>query len=334
MVLENEEGIMKGENQYIIHLATQSSNDNFVKNPSVLNDIIGQDDARKKLSFFVASHSPTTPIPTLLFTGSQGLGKSYMANKIAIATGREMVEVNCGTINTSKDFVEKIIFGKVLGNTPKTILLDEAHKLSPEVTTLLLTLLNPNERNVNLVSYSNLLIEYDFRKLNTILATTDAYKIFKPLLNRCVEVYFQLYSNDELYRILEHYLPDITISCDKEDLAYACRGRARDAFILSQNIKRYCLMEGIRTFDEAGWQNIKSIFNIHTYGLNTQEIKLMTEIQNGGPISSGNIAIKMGVSIQNVESELEIRARELGFIENTQRGRILTDKGLAYLSLV
>lgn len=321
---------MNTENQYIVHL-TPHNKTSLNPNSNIFKDIIGQEEAKKKLSFFANSHTELTPTPTFLFTGSQGLGKSYMANKMAKTLDRELVEVNCGSINTSKDFVEKILFGKVMGNTNKTLLLDEAHKLSPEITTILLSLLNPNEKNVNFVSYSNLMIEYDFTKINTILATTDAYKVFKPLLNRCVEIYFQLYTNSELIQILRHYLPGINLSCELEDLAYACRGRARDAFLLSQNIKRYCVMNKINSFDNNGWNDVKNIFSIQDYGLNSYEVRLMKAIRECGSISSNNLAVKLGVSVQNIESELEIRARELGFIDNTPRGRVLTNKGTEYL---
>lgn len=322
---------MKNSNQYVIRLAPTEPFD-YVNDSSVFNTIIGQEEVKKKLVFFVKSHSDVMPIPTFLFTGSQGLGKSFMANKIAVATGRDIVEVNCGTVSTSKDFVERILFEKVAGSTPKTIFLDEAHKLTPEISTFLLTMLNPNEENVNRVAYGNLMVEYDFVKINTILATTDAYKIFRPLLNRCVEVYFNLYENNDLYNILRKYLPDIDLACNVDDIAYACRGRARDAFILSQNIKRYCSMTKKIVFEEGDWNEVKIVFGIHDLGLNSQEIRLMSEVADSQPVSSTNIAIKLGVSVQNVESELELRPRELGLIENTARGRILTDKGVAYLS--
>jgi len=301
------------------------------KNIKVFDGIIGQQDVCKKLSFFVKSHSNETPLPTFLFTGSQGLGKSYMAKKVAESMGREFIDINCGTINTSKDFVEKVLRDRVSGAIPKTVLLDEAHKLSTEITTMLLTMLNPNSSNINLLSYEGRTIEYDLSKINTILATTDAYRIFKPLLNRCVEIYFQLYSNEELCRILEFYLPDITLSCDREDLAYACRGRARDAYVLSQNIRRYCSMDSIRVFSDSSWNKVKEIFGIHEWGLTNQEVKLMKEISSSSPISSANLAIKMGVSVANIESELEIRPRELNLLDSTSRGRVLTPKGETYL---
>jgi Holliday junction resolvasome RuvABC ATP-dependent DNA helicase subunit len=320
------------EQSFIVSLVTGDAS--FNSNPAVLNNVIGQNEARKKLSFYVPSSELIPPTPTMIFTGSQGLGKSFMAEKMALALDRELVEINCGTIQTAKDFVEGVLFDKVLGERSKTLLLDEAHKLSPEIITTLLTLLAPNSKNKNSVSYKNWQIEYDFTKINTIFATTDAHRIFKPLLNRCVEIYFHLYSNEELFLILEHYLPYIAITCNHEDIAYACRGRGRDAFLLAQNIKRYCGMNETSALDQKGWKEIKNIFGIYPMGLNTQEIELLKIIAKDEPISSNNLAVKMGVNIQNIESEIEVRPRELGLIESGTRGRVLTDAGKVYLKTI
>ena len=334
MAVENKKGAtMKNNESFVIPLI--SADLPFVNgNPEVLRNIIGQTEARKKLSFFIESHSPKTPFPTMLFTGSQGLGKTYMAQKIADSLGRELVEINCGTIINIDRFVEDILLGRILGDKPKTILLDECHNLPPDVVTNLLTVLNPNIDNANNLSYKNYYFAYDFSKINTILATTDAHRVFRPLLNRCVEIYFSLYSQEDLYLILQHYLPDINIVCDLEDLADACRGRARDAFLLSQNIRRYCVMTNSNTFDNNGWNKVKEIFGIHPRGLYGHEIKLLKILEKSSPISAANLAIRLGVNTNNVEGELEIRMRELGFIESGTRGRSLTEDGKKYLDIL
>ena len=284
----------------------------------------------KKLKFFVDSDS-STPIPNLLFTGSQGLGKTFMADKVAKALGRELVEINCSTVETTKNFIEDLLWKRVAGNISKTLLFDESHKLSSEVTTALLILLNPSNDNKNRLLYKDCLVEYDFHKVNSIFATTDAHRMFRPLVDRCVEIYFKLYDNEDLYNILKLYLPEIKLRCNPEDLAYACRGRARDAFLLANNIKRYCMKNNISDFDDNGWKDIKDIFDINSLGINEQEITLLKILKESSPLSCGNIAIKMGVNEDNVSSEIEVRPRELGLIESGTRGRILTQKGMEYL---
>ena len=321
------------EDKYVVTLVSEEGKNGVVDSP-VFDKIIGQEEASRKLSFYIKSHSAETPFPTLLFTGSHGLGKTFLAQKVASSLGRRLVEVNCGSLENSKDFIEGVLFEKVMGSDRVTLLLDESHKLPIPVTTLLLSLLNPTESHCNKLTYKNWVIEYDFSKINVIFATTDAHKMFKPLVNRCEEVYFNIYSEQELYKILKFYLPGISLKCNKNDLSYACRGRGRDAFVLSQNIKRYCIMNHTKVLTEEGWNELKNIFSIHLQGLNAQELGLLRVLENSSPISCNNIAVRMGVNPQNVESELEIRPRELGFIENGTRGRSLTEDGETYLKLL
>jgi Holliday junction resolvasome RuvABC ATP-dependent DNA helicase subunit len=67
---------------------------NEAKNLSVLDKVIGQDEARNKLSFFIKSNSDKNCLPTFLFSGSQGLGKTYTAYKVAEALGWQPLTEN------------------------------------------------------------------------------------------------------------------------------------------------------------------------------------------------------------------------------------------------
>jgi Holliday junction DNA helicase RuvB len=316
---------------YIIRIIDETKE--TVKDPKVFSKIIGQEDAKKSIEFFVQSHSLEYPVPTLLFTGSHGLGKSMFSSLIAKALGREFIEVNCGSIKTVEEFVESVIIDKLMGETEKTLLLDESHKLSQQITTFLLTVLNPNKNLSNEIPYGKNYMNWDLRKINVIFATTDSFKIFKPLKNRCHEVYFNQYSNEELFEIVKNYLPSVEITCDKEKLAQVCRGRARDAYVLSLNIKRY-LIHKSKVFDDDGLDKIMNIFGIKELGLKKNEYELLKIVFEQGPISASNMAIQMMVQEENIEDEIEIRLKELGLICNTNRGRLVTEKGKEYLARV
>jgi len=303
--------------------------------PEVLRNVIGQEEAKKKLGFLVAAHSEDTPFPTVLMSGSQGLGKTYMSAKVAEALGRDFIEINCGSMLTRKDFVEDVLMRQVAGNRQKTLLLDESHKLTSEITTILLSVLNPNESHTTTLNYRqgiNLL--YDFSKINIIFATTDAHMMFAPLLSRAKNIYFNLYSNDELFRMLDSYLNGIKLTRDDAvttDIAYACRGRGRDTYMLAEDIRRYCHTVKSDVLDASGWVALRDILDIHPMGLYSQEVELMKVIGESGPISCRNLALRLGVNEHNINAELEVRPRELDLVTSCSRGRILTAKGEEYL---
>jgi len=299
---------------------------------SDFGQVIGQSAALAKLRFFLATHDGETPVPTLLFTGSHGLGKTYVAKKMANCMGRRFVEENCGIINDEKDFIEGVLLNKVIGDTPCTLFFDEAHKLSSEITTILLSLLNPSSQMQNEISYKNWNIVFDMSKINVIFATTDAYKMFDPLVNRCERIYFDSYSENELLDMINLYCPNVRLDCNRKELTAACRGRGRDTFQLSQKINRYLKSTNSNVLDSNGWNQLKSIFEINYMGLNRQEVELLKIVHKNGAISVSNIALAMMINADNVESEIEVRPRELGLLQSTSRGRSLTKDGIAYIN--
>ena len=294
---------------------------------SVFEDFIGQKTAINVIKFFVESSSDETPFPTLLFTGSHGRGKTYLAGKLSKALGRKLVVCNCGNIKKKEDFIKEVI-GKVEG--PTTIFLDESHSLSKEITTLLLTLLNPTYKYETSLFNNGIEFVHDLRAVNVVLATTDAHMMFKPLRNRCHNIYFSPYEKDSLIDILRFYLGEIKLMCNHDDLADACRSRARDAFLLSQNILRFIRMSNIAILTEVEWTAIKDIFNISHLGLNQEEVSLLKVVKDFGPLSCSSLAVKLMVNEENIKSELEVRLKELGLIKNTTQGRQITSKGIEY----
>jgi holliday junction DNA helicase RuvB len=294
-------------------------------------NVVGQDSVMQKLRFFLETQTQEESFPSLLFTGSHGLGKTYIAKKLSDNMGRRFVEINCGAIKDEKDFIDNVLLSRVLGNSPCTLFFDESHKLSTEITTILLSLLNPNPKNTNEIYYKNGIIEFDMSLINVIFATTDAHKMFGPLVNRCERIYFESYDSEDLMDMLNLYCDNVKFTCDKEDLTSACRGRGRDTFFLAQKINRVTHKSGVKIFSDKDWESLKNIFEIYPAGLNKQEVELMKIINDSGPISSSNLALMMMLNVDNIESELEVRPRELDFIKSSSRGRCLTDKGIKYL---
>lgn len=306
---------------------------NAVVDKTIFDKVIGQTQARKTIQFFINSHQPSSPFPTLLLTGGHGLGKSMFGELISKSLFREFIEVNCGQIKTESDFMD-IVYSRLLDDRrPATILFDEAHKLSSEITTMLLTLLNPNKRHTNKLEHRGINMIWDLRSINCLFATTDAYMIFRPLRNRCQEVYFYPYSDGDLFKIVQLYLPGVKIQCSRSDLAIVCRSRARDAYILSNNIKRYLSIKTSNqdVLTQNDLNELKDMLGIMKLGLKKSEVDLLQAVYEFGPISASNLATRLMVNQNNIEEELEIRLRELGLIQSTTKGRIITEQGKEYL---
>ena len=297
----------------------------------IFENVIGQNEARSTLDFFLKSHKSDTPFPTLMLTGGHGLGKTYFASKVAFALGRRLYVYNCVSLKDSDDFITRVLRDVFQAQKPATILLDETQAINNDVATILLTLLNPVDSHINTTMINGIKVTWDMTLINVIFATTDAYKIDKPLRNRCEEVYFYPYTDDDLFNILKGYLPYISFECSKRDLALTCRGRARDAYKLSINIRRYMDMSGGDVFNQNDLNKLKGMLSVQPMGLTRAEVEVLKAISEHQPISVSNLAIKLMTTTNVVEEDLEIRLRELGFIESSSRGRNITRMGQKYL---
>lgn len=296
-----------------------------------IQEVIGQDDVTRKLNFFIKSHNHGKCFPTLLFSGSHGLGKTYIAKKLANGLGRRYLELNCASIRSAKDFFE-MAMKKISGDKGATILLDESHALNNEVTNILLSILNPSENMLNEYQFDDITYLFNLNLMNFIFATTDAHEMFSPLKNRCEQIYFHPYDKDSVLKMLGMYLPHIQFECDVDEVVDACRGRGRDTFLLAKNLDRHLL--GLKTIDEDLWEDFKFIFDIYPLGLKREELNLLKVIDKYGPISCANLALKSMVNQKNIKEELEVRLQEVGLISSTTRGRVITEKGKRYLSSI
>ena len=298
---------------------------------TVFDAFVGQEAAIKKLQFFLSASGPNMPVfPTLLFTGSHGLGKTYLAQKVAENMHRRFVELNAATIESGSDFLNKVILDRIAGDTPVTVLMDEAHALHGEVTDMLLTVLSPNKDGKNHIRAGKCEYEYDMSKINMILATTDAFSMFNALVNRTERIYFESYSAYDLLNMLKLYLPDVVLACNVKELTDACRGRGRDTFRLAQHIQRFCKIQNQKVFDQIDWKELKGILEIYPLGLNKQEVEVLRQIGINGPMSATNLAASMMIGEGALTVELETRLRELNLLTTSSKGRVLTDEGRKY----
>ena len=78
-------------------------------------ELIGQDDVKKKLNFYLDAHEKTKRFPFLLLTGAKGMGKTEFAKetargiKAADGAPKAFLEINCGTIKNAQVFFEQVL---------------------------------------------------------------------------------------------------------------------------------------------------------------------------------------------------------------------------------
>ena len=164
-----------------------------MKDTNLWPDIVGQDKAKRKLTFFNRGYNATRIIPHLMFIAPKGCGKTTLAKamgrnlKSSEGKTKTFLELNCSTIKNVKQFFNQVVIPHV-AHKECTILFDEASELPKDVTMALLTILNPNPENRTEFAYDDYVVDFNFRQHSFMFATTEAHKIFHALMDRCERI--------------------------------------------------------------------------------------------------------------------------------------------------
>jgi len=297
------------------------------------SEIVGQDKIKNKLNFLIEGYNKTKILPHLLFVAPRGCGKTLIAQKTANLLGREKtIIVNCSTIKNVKSFFNQIMLPYVF-DKDTTIIFDEASELPRDVTMALLTILNPNSTNQNDFTFDEGTYTFRFNQNTFIFCTTEAQKIFHALLDRLYRIDLQDYSHGELGKIINGNLSMKNQSV-KEDIlnevASVCRGNARQAQSMANQVSSYLASKNSKELDKTGWLEIKDRLSIYPLGLTEIELNVIKLLKEYGELRLTNLSAKTNLTKDMLQKNVELYLMRNHLIEIRPTGRALTKKGHDY----
>jgi Holliday junction resolvasome RuvABC ATP-dependent DNA helicase subunit len=297
-------------------------------NDTLFKNIIGQSEAKRKMSFWIDRYPENKMIPNLLVIAPKGQGKTTIAREAAKglyefdedgkiveipstkhACGskpkrKAFHEVNCSTLKNVKQFINWFI--QHVQDKYVTILFDEASEIPRDVSMALLTFLNPNPTNRNTFVSDDYTCEVDFTRQTFIFATSEAQKVFHALEDRLEKVELEPYTMDELSRIVQMGLPEVDCQDDVLlDVATVLRGNARAAQKMAGNISLF--LRGRKTFGRNDWGDLTKILSIYPLGLNPTEVQILRFLaQNNLGTSLTGLSAKTGMSREALQKHTEL----------------------------
>jgi len=297
------------------------------------SEIVGQDKTKKKLNFILDGYSKSKIIPHLLFVAPRGCGKTLIAQKTANLMKRDRtIIVNCSTIKNVKSFFNQIMLPYVY-DKDVTIIFDEASELPRDVTMALLTILNPNQNNRNQFTFDEGTYEFRFDINSFMFCTTEAQKIFHALLDRLYRIDLQDYSCIDLGKIINNNLKLKNQNVTDEilsEVASVCRGNARQAQSMANQISSYLASKNSKELDKNGWLEIKDSLSIYPLGLTEIELNVIKILKDHGEIRLTNLSAKTNLTKEMLQKNVELYLIRNNLIEIRPTGRALTKKGHEY----
>jgi Holliday junction resolvasome RuvABC ATP-dependent DNA helicase subunit len=282
--------------------------------------LVGQNQIKSKLNFYIDVYKKTRVVPFLNFIGARGLGKTAYAREFAknlttiSGTQKPFIEINSSTIKSVNQFLEQVFVPHIQGKEV-TVLFDECHALPDSLIYTLLTILNTEKNPKREYRAGDEVYDFDFTKHHFLFATTESHQLFEPLKDRLTVVEFADYSIDDLKDIFKMYLSDYTFDEESiQTIAETSRGNARSCILRAKEIEDYCKAYNVRHVSKEDAHKLFNILGVLPQGLNRIEWQILNILKKSGSCSLATLAAKTGLSRSSIQRDHEMFLLRKGFI--------------------
>lgn len=306
--------------------------------PAAWNDYIGQSSVKENLHILLtAAKERSHPPEHLLFYGPPGLGKTTLAHLIAHELGTQMKV-------TSGPAIEKVgDLAAILTNLESgdILFIDEIHRLHKAVEEVLYPAMESGALDIIIgKGPSARTIQLDLSPFTLVAATTRIALISSPLRSRFSGGTFRLsfYSHDEIEEILRRSAKILGVKIDPialSEIARRSRFTPRTANYLLKRCRDFAQVHKGK-LDEKTVQQALELLEIDLLGLTKADRKLLETIVSkfsGGPVGLNTLAAALAEEQATIEEVHEPYLIQLGLLERTARGRMVTARAYEHLDL-
>jgi Holliday junction DNA helicase RuvB len=306
--------------------------------PRDLDSYIGQDKVRENLQVAIAAaRGRGEALDHVLLYGPPGLGKTTLATVIANEMGVAIRSTAGPVIERAGDLAAMLTN---LGER-EVIFIDEIHRMAPAIEEILYPAMEDFELDIVIgQGPSARSVKVPLKPFTLIGATTRAGLLTSPLRARFGIVQrLDFYTTQDLEEIVRRSARILGVGLDLEagtELAMRSRGTPRVANRLLRRVRDFAEVraDGHITLEVA--HAALKMLEVDGRGFDDLDRRLLRTIidkYGGGPVGLNSLAASIGEEPDALEDIYEPYLMQIGFLDRTPRGRVVTLRAYEYFGL-
>jgi Holliday junction DNA helicase RuvB len=303
--------------------------------PRTLADFVGQERVKEQLQIALeAAKGRGEALDHLLLAGPPGLGKTSLAQIVR-------TELGVGIRQVAGPGLERKDIAAILTSLePRDVLfVDEIHRISRAAEEILYPALEDFRLDIVMGhGPAARTLTLDLPPFTLVGATTRTGLLTTPLRDRFGLTFrLDLYAPGELAAIVRRSARILAVELDDaaaELVAARSRGTPRIANRILRRVRDVADVrhEGIVTTSVA--EEALALLEVDSAGLerfDRELLRCVVEKFGGGPVGLSTLAVALGEEPETLEDVYEPYLLQLGFLQRTPRGRIVTALGREHL---
>jgi Holliday junction DNA helicase RuvB len=221
------------------------------------------------------------------------------------------------------------------------LFIDEIHRLKTQIEEILYSAMEDYALDIIIgKGPAARSMRLELPKFTLIGATTKVGSLSAPLRDRFGHIYkLDFYQEDEIKSIVKRSAGILDVKINDSgisEIAKSARRTPRIANRLLKRIRDFATVENVKTIDLPFAQKCLKIMGVDILGLDkTDRQILLTIIEkfNGGPVGVNAIAAATAEEIETIEDLYEPYLLQIGFLDRTKRGRVVTENAYYHLEM-